>query len=48
MVYTKGGETLVWVAQRGSRNLIPGTIAAQNPVQPGLAADTPAYCRRLD
>jgi len=48
MLYSEGGETLEWVAQRGSGAPIPGNIQGQvgrGSEQPGLVEDVPAYCR---
>jgi len=46
--YHKGGETLEWVAQRGSGGPIPANIQGQvgrRSEQPGLVEDVPAHCR---
>jgi len=50
MFYSEGGETLEWVAQRGSGGPIPGNIrgqVGQGSEQHSLVEDVPAHCRRL-
>jgi len=47
-LYTEGGETLEWVAQRGSGGPIPGNIqtqVGQGSEQPDLIEDVPVHCR---
>jgi len=46
MFYDEGGETLAWVAQRGGRCPIPGTIPGQvgrGSEHPALVEDVPAH-----
>jgi len=48
MKFEKGGETLEWVAQRGSGGPVPGNSQDQfgrGSEQPALVEDVPAHCR---
>jgi len=49
--YHEGGETLEWVALRGSGGPVPGNIQGHvgwGSEQPGVVEHVPAHCRGLD